>query len=477
MRVLFANDNDKERQIYAVYIDNILTDVEVVEAFSSDQAINHIEKNPKFDLILASSSMIDGPGPNLYAYIREQMLSVPFVLFSSDLPETLKGLEGFRSHNPHNSNILLPLSPAQFKENILKILKPSRFTAEAVAAFQKVKLMHFWRFNKVLCNIYIRLSDHKYVKIIKENETYTKNELKRLHDKGFEYLYIRNDDFEKFNVGFLKTPFLIMTTEKMTPDEISDALSMTHTMMQNLIVNLGFTREVIELAEKSIREILNLIKREEAVDLNNIFQKMRQDNNYIYDHSYLLCIVCCDILKHMRWNTTEEIIKLCWQKLCMASLFHDITVTNPDLAVIEQASDERLKLFSHEEVTRYLGHPNEIGELLKKNDYIPQEVEVIVRQHHENIEGTGFPSKLHHLRLNQLSCIFIIAHDYVSNLYKIEFDQNSAKHNELITRLSDKYSIGNFKGPIESFCKAHQNIISSAAASASADGPANNKLN
>ena len=456
MRVLFADENDKQRQIYSVYLENILSDVEIVEAFSSEQAIALLKKNPKFDFILSSADMIDGTGPNLYTFVKEEHPTVPFIFFSGDLPDNIKGLDGFRSHNPHNNNILLPLSPAQFKENILKVLKPSRFTAEAVAAFQKVKLIHFWRFNKVLCNIYIRLSDHKYVKIIKENETYTKGELKRLQDKGVEYLFIRNDDFEKFNVGFLKTPFLIMTADKMTPDQVAEALSMTHTIMQNLIVNLGFTKEVVELAEKSIDEIMKLMQQEDAANLGTFFKKIRKDNNFIYDHSYLLSIVCCDILKHMRWNSTEEIIKLCMSKLCMASLFHDISVINPDMAMIENADDERLKIFSPKEIENYLNHPNTMGDLLHKVDYIPQEVEVIVRQHHENVEGTGFPGKLHHMRLSQLSCMFIIAHDYVTGLYLIEFDQHSGRHAEMINRLRDKYSVGNFKGPIESFCKAHE---------------------
>ncbi len=445
MRILYLDDNDYQRQLYTVYLENILDNIEVFDESSTNNALIKLKKIPNLSLVLCSN-LKDGRLSEIYNYVKNNLMQVPFILLGQESPDEIPVLSGFKSHNDKNGNIKLPISPVAFRETILNILCPSRFSIAVVHAFKKIRILHFYRFNKVLCNVYIKLSDRKYIKVFNQNVLYLRSDVDKLLEKSVDFLYIRNDDFDKFHVSFSKNPFLVNTSENRSPEETAELLAITQSLMQKMVINLGFTKEVAELAEVSIGEIIKL--SEVSPSIFDIIKNMRKDMNYIYDHSYLVAVVCCDILKQMKWNTPEKV-----RNLCMAALFHDMTLKNPEMAMIQDQSDIRLKYYSENEIKEYLSHPFEAANILANCDFASPEVLDIIRQHHENSEGQGFPNKLHPSRLSPLVCSFIIAHEFVNEIYKTDFDP--ALKDGIIDKMMAKYKNGNFKAPLMAFVKEH----------------------
>ncbi|MBT3585628.1 MAG: HD domain-containing protein [Halobacteriovoraceae bacterium] len=451
MKIIYIDADDHRRNLHTIYLENIIDEVKVYEFFSCEQAIDflkdqHIRNEISFDLAICGNNMKDGDAGYFYTFLKISCENIPFLFFSESSPQMIDGLEGFETHSSKNDHLLYPISPADFREKILSILFPNRFTMAPMQAFQKVRLLNFYRFNKVLCNVYIQLSARKYVKVINLNQIYHKKELDDLKEKNVEFLYIRNDDFENFRVTISQTPFLIMEAEKLSKDEISEALSATHTMMGQLIQKLGFSPDIIEVTEKSVHEIMKLA--DTHVAFSELLTKMRSRMDYLYDHSYLTAIVCCDILRKMKWATDEKI-----SALCMASLFHDITLQDPDLAMIQNLDD--LKLTKYDEKTRrqFERHPYEVADLLLDVDFVTPEVLDVVRQHHESIEGNGFPNKLRSSRLSRMVCTFIIAHEYVNEFYQVNFDE--LKQPQILKALDEKYGDSdNFKAPMQALLKS-----------------------
>lgn len=136
------------------------------------------------------------------------------------------------------------------------------------------------------------------------------------------------------------------------------------------------------------------------------------------------------------WDAQETLAKL-----CCAAFFHDLKVENREFAKYQRLEDlefaEQEGLMTSEEVKKYLTHPILAAEQLRKIKELPAEVDVIVEQHHETPDGTGFPRKTGHAYISQISALFIIAHDMVSELYKIGsrfsmfnfFDSRKEMHN------------------------------------------------
>src|SRR5690606_35399917 len=160
---------------------------------------------------------------------------------------------------------------------------------------------------------------------------------------------------------------------------------------------------------------------------------------YISSHSTMLAYVSCAISAKMDWSSDTT-----YQKLSMAALLHDITLENDELASIQtlQELKDQADRFTEEEVRAYRFHPMSAAELCHKLPAVPSDVDVIIGQHHERPDGSGFPRKLGHSYIAPLSCIFIVAHEIVRTAFqkgsKFDIEEVIAKNEEL-------YSVGNFK--------------------------------
>ncbi|MBF0361337.1 MAG: HD domain-containing protein [Oligoflexia bacterium] len=444
MKVLIVNGNDRERQIYSIYLDNLIDGLSIAEAYSCNMAKEVLANfGSEISLIIYTNNTNDC---GLYPFIKDHYPNIPFVFLSPDLPEEISELSGFKTHNPKNDSIITPVPPNDFKLAVIKILKPL-LVNKSLSAFQRVKLIHFLRFNRVLCDVFLKLSDQKYVKVFKENCKYTKEEIDKLRSKDVDYLYIKNSDFERFQVTFNKMPFLIFDTSKMSEQDIIDAISMTNLMLNHIINSMGFSNDAITLAEKSVEQTIKLIEKNKS--LTNLIFEMRNKKDYLYDHSYLTTIVCCEILRQMDWSDDRNV-----DQLCMASLLHDITLTNSDLALVLDQNDPELKKFSKEDIKNYIEHPTKICTMLEKIDFVPTEVINIIHQHHEAPQGGGFPERIRAMKLPVLSCTFILAHTYVKKIYRSNFDYQ--KNNEIVFELKKDYDVGNFKPLLDAFIKFHQ---------------------
>ena len=403
-------------------------------------ALAKLEHHTPFDLVLVvappSIAVFE-----LYQQTQQKGTRVAFILMSEHSLSTFAGMEGFQSQNPKNDYVQLPIAPTDFREIILKSLSPS-YGQRVIPAFQKVRLIHFLRFSKALCNVYVKLSNHKYVKVINAGSTFDRHDIEKYREKKVSHLYIRNDDFERFQVTIHETPFLTFQSDKMSEADLQKCLGNTHAILKEMILEIGITREIADLAEKSVDEIVNLAYQQQ--DLAELLKNMQLRLDYIYDHSFLTSIVCCEILKHMHWNTEDKV-----KKLVMAAILHDIKISDPNICKIDSSLDTRLQSYSTQERKAFFAHPMETSLLITGVDFISPEVASIILQHHETPEGDGFPNGLHHSKLSLLSCIFIVAHAFVQKNLELDFDPD--QQNKIFEELIKRFSLGSFKSVLDAF--------------------------
>ncbi|MCR9205007.1 MAG: HD domain-containing protein [Halobacteriovoraceae bacterium] len=448
MEVVFIDPNDKQRSLYRIYLENILDDCIVHEFFNLKTAQDFLEdrhnkKANPIAFILASFDFPEQEYSQFYNASHSLLKTIPFVAFGEIFPEEIEGMQSFYSHHPNNSVISLPISPADFREKILSVAYPDRMSLTPVPAFQKVRLFNFYRFNKPHCHVYIKLSRMKYVKVFNQGTKYSRTELDKLKAKNVEYLYIRNEDFQKFKVDFFRNNFLEFDAQVASSNELKEKLDFTHAMLHELVLNLGFSKDAIELTEKSLKAINGLIEKC-GDDLKNLVEGFRTGDDYFYDHSFLTTVICCDILRKMNFYSEERM-----EVLGLAALFHDITLKNPTLAKISHKSDPDLNKFSEKEVKNFLRHPLDAFDLILEYPNIPSQVGEVICQHHETPHGDGFPAALRPSNIFPLSAIFIIAHDFVASMEKVKYDDE--KLDDVINKMKSKYLVSPFKEPLKAF--------------------------
>ncbi len=294
---------------------------------------------------------------------------------------------------------------------------------------------------------YIRLNAQKYVKILNKKDYFLKEDFDKYTAKGVEYFYVKLEDVDELleslssNLNtmldlsmFSRPDSLNRIRSKFTEEEdkeildsIVDALDKadknkisyeeaSHISGQSLDLirkaNKKFSQgnDVQNIAKATVLLALSTITQ--APELNTLFEKaVGSEDTYLNDHSVLLGNVCCQIAGLMGWHS-----KLTHYKLTMAAMLHDITLDNSKLARYRGVPDLMLDAdkFKEEEIKSFLTHTERGREMIQSFRMIPPDTDLIISQHHERPDGSGFPAKINFSKISPLASVFIVGHDLVS---------------------------------------------------------------
>lgn len=110
--------------------------------------------------------------------------------------------------------------------------------------------------------------------------------------------------------------------------------------------------------------------------------EMKSHNDYTYNHSINMSLLCMTFAYHLKWN--KEDLRI----LGEGGLLHDIGKTAVDVRIIIKPG----RLTDHEfaEVKK---HPEFSKEILARQN-VNREVQNMVYEHHEYSDGSGYPRKI-----------------------------------------------------------------------------------
>ncbi|HLE10929.1 MAG: hypothetical protein A2504_09235 [Bdellovibrionales bacterium RIFOXYD12_FULL_39_22] len=441
MRILFIDDDDSVRQLYTMLLDNLVDNVEIIPAISGNQAIKILKEDANFDLLLCDYRMEDGNGDIVYQYIKKNLPKTPFVLFTTEDINNLEVFKNFFRDNVLNCFIQKPVKPAKFKLDMAGLISriSSGYILESNTAFKKIRYIYFLRFNKVLCDIYIKLSKDKFVKFINSGDEYSKENIKRYLRPGEQFLYITESDYNSFSTTFAQTPFLIQS-DNYNNKQIENTVTSTIEIVHELIRTVGVGSTVVSLVDSCVSKI-NSDNSNDPDRLDGLLKKVRNRQDYINDHSFLVAYIGSAISKKMGLGSD-----VMFEKVTYAALLHDGLLDDPQFAWEADTSHPALVNFSEAQLKILHSHPLETAKIISDSHRFPKDVELIVAQHHENPEGTGFPRQLSAVKISPMVAIFLVAHAFVNEIYKVDF--NTAKYRAIIKQMNKRFSKGNYKQPM-----------------------------
>ncbi|MEO5971524.1 MAG: HD domain-containing phosphohydrolase [Bdellovibrionia bacterium] len=306
------------------------------------------------------------------------------------------------------------------------------------ASFGRIKTELLLAFAPLKGDIYIRLSEDKFVKIFNEGDVFKAEDLQKYTvKKGVDYFYIPREQCGEFAKRYMEELVKLLSSSsdgQVTPTTIEQG----NDVVKQLYKNLGFTKEVQEIAKS--QALLTVKTVGKSPDINAFMEKIQNlKGSYLSNHSTYTAYLCCAIANVMDWTSNST-----FYKLTLASLLHDITLDSDELAAIKSLPElEELKgKFKPEEINAYKEHPKVISEMVACMDGLPPDVDRIILQHHEFADGTGFPNKLNHKLISSLGALFIISHD----MAQVTLKQGSAFNlRNYLKDVREKYSQGNFR--------------------------------
>jgi len=85
-KILVVDDEEDIREIVSMVLETHF-DCEVVESYSGNDAIRIIKENKDLKVIICDYRMPDGNGGDVYKFLRQENIEIPYIMISSDDPQ------------------------------------------------------------------------------------------------------------------------------------------------------------------------------------------------------------------------------------------------------------------------------------------------------------------------------------------------------------------------------------------------------
>jgi putative nucleotidyltransferase with HDIG domain len=239
--------------------------------------------------------------------------------------------------------------------------------------------------------------------LLRAGVTLSSNYIKKLRELGVFYVYIEDDRLSEIYV------------EDERLDELKkNTIKNMSVIMKNINnYNKNEMKESLLRVEELIEYVI------ESGDVNKSLYDIKTHDNYTYIHSIDTAIMAAFLGLSTKCNERQL------KELGVSAILHDVGKLNIDPAIINKIGS-----LSETEFGEMRKHPVYGAEILKKNVYIPEKVIDAVIQHHERVDGRGYPYGLSGNNISMYAKIVSVCdvYDAVSNdrSYRKKFSPNDA---------------------------------------------------
>jgi len=409
---------------------------EVVTAGSVTRVIDTLLEGELYDLLVLEMYT---QSSKLVRFLLSVDSNAPLILLQSKDAPSIPGVDRMR--------VLATLQPENAVAGIRAAIKQSNLNAKVTldgdpSEFVRIQTTLLMKMVPLDADVFIRLSPKKYLRIFQSGDVFSAEDLERYYlKKNIPYFYCRVAD-RHVCLNKLKAIVQKKLTEGIQPRDVPGLVAETADILFEVMDTEGMTPEVVSFAQTSISAVIQGVRL--RPQLSGLLDGLDMaKGTYRATHSALLAHVASVIGMRLNWVSNSTL-----EKLGFAALFHDSTLKSDELVKIEtpEECDEiggyQREIDNMKQIV--LNHPLMAAEVIRKAKDLPPEIDMIIAQHHERPDGTGFPNKINHTQIAPLSALFIVAHEIV----RLHLDKKLTVK-EILVQLPGEYKQGVFKQIIQ----------------------------
>jgi hypothetical protein len=347
-----------------------------------------------------------------------------------------------------NFIVNLPLKGNTLKETVQLVINQIKETQfeQSIAEFsfddlQPMRIKNFFIFNKVPYDVYLQITSDKFGKIIQNNRTYSHHQIQSYAQKGVKYLFLKKDE----SLTFLTSSIKNISKFYNKKNHEKKALILLHQQsiffIREFIQLLSVTDEIVQLTQLFIESSSHFIRTDTS--LGEVFNLVIQKRSISFAQQTLLTIYLSrSILLKMQWTSDMAL-----NKIALAAILQDISLTNDDLIKIRSTKDPALQTFPEADQKDFLEHPEKAASIARLFHGFT-DVDFILNEHHEAPTSDGFPKGINSSALTTLSCIFILVNNIVSKIaQQSTYSQQILE--KIVKELKPNFRNGNFQEPFK----------------------------
>jgi HD-GYP domain-containing protein (c-di-GMP phosphodiesterase class II) len=274
--------------------------------------------------------------------------------------------------------------------------------------FTRIKIQDFYSGNTTVFDYYIRLSKNKYVKILHQGDFFEESRIKKYADeKDIEHLYFKTNERASY-INFINQVLekMLVSKEKNAEKKIRTTKNLAEKYIEE-IYTVGLKPQLLEEGKKICQNMYNLIQSDP--DLSDFMAMYEERDPTANAHLFLVSFFATIIAKNLEWSSQRTI-----ELVAFASLLHDIGMLKLPQDIRESEVDQ----LNPEQFEKYKEHPKMGSEMLQQYPLVSESVRQIVYQHHEYVNGEGFPNGLTGIKTYPLAKIVALANEFANCLTK-----------------------------------------------------------
>lgn len=263
-------------------------------------------------------------------------------------------------------------------------------------SFTRIKIDDFSHGNVTIFDLFVRIGKNKYIKILHGGEAFEQGRIDKYKEEyKIEYLYFKTSDRMTYiKMMNLISKKLLETKSKLSPNT---RLSLIKNATEKYVEEIYFTglrEEVIEEGKKICDNLYESVSNNsELIAMLKSFEEKKYD---AYAHSFAVAFFTSALCSQLEW-TSKEVIRLA----SFGALVHDIGKLKIDKSI----SDSPIDKLNPKQLEEYRRHPELGVEMLRNIKEVTPQILQIVFQHHETMDGMGFPLGLTSMKVFPLAKI------------------------------------------------------------------------
>jgi len=344
-------------------------------------------------------------GKDVFEYVEKELV-VPVAAYAKNSVESKRSIELYGVERV----ISKPFSVANELVQILVSTKREERVDTGVFEddYCGLFLDDFLFIKKCPFDLYCRINDTKAVKILHAYDEINREMLVRIKQKGVSRIFLKRNDYRKF----IAINAYSETKGLEGKERLQWIQNSSNTILNDLYHN-EMNLDRFFAAKQVVEATLDLVADNGL--MFDLIKTLSEMDNDVYKHSLGMSIY--SVLIASKMEMTEPRIKF---RLSIAGLFADIGFRRLPTELLEKS---RI-LYNNRDQSEYNRHVDYSVEIMKAVDGLPEEILQVISQHHENLDGSGFPRRMTKFNMHPLSKILRVADEFCFLTIKTRNNKN-----------------------------------------------------
>jgi HD-GYP domain-containing protein (c-di-GMP phosphodiesterase class II) len=232
-------------------------------------------------------------------------------------------------------------------------------------------------------SVYIKISEDKFTQIFKKGDLVDPERFKKYAQKGVKELYIHKTERREYITA---TEVLVNRMQANPTLPLSDANKVIEELTEQTMFEI-FEDKVFD--ENSLRRAQIVVKNYIDILMSDpkglaTFLHLSREETYPCRHAIATSVFSV-LLAKAHENVNEKTLTI----IGLGGLLHDLGMSK-----LPDAVDDVNRKLTPEEWAQVKRHPHYGLEMIQDVKGFPEEVKLVIEQHHESWDGTGYPRGL-----------------------------------------------------------------------------------